>query len=423
MESIFRIIIMMSICFGYLIMVGCSDQVFQTSSNANQFSGNTDASKNEGLEKETQNPEQHDITINPGIKKPESKPPITPVDPVFSKNLVFYNTSNVMEATSYNVKKPVAIQFLIDQTASMEGQIETVKTNIKSFVDKLVSRNFEVKLGFVAYQDDVSYIQSIGSDVDSFKQAVGNLQAIGGGHDLPEAGLTAINKAVDLFYTNTSIDDHLKVMILISDAMAHDTPGVSTNAPRDCSITNTVNKLNGLTKEQQEQLKLFYFVPNYGLMYTAVTYGCHVGGNNPKVQLDEVLSQGLNKVASSVKKSGFIKQTFYSEDLINTVPKLIESVSTTPKMLCLTNKISVDLTDDLDPVEYQTTFGQAYQLYLTSTYPSINIKDKRVAQALQNREANISVRQSCFTFTDVNNGNFTNPITTKNVTIQFELRD
>ena len=116
----------------------------------------------------------------------------------------------------------VDIIFVLDVTSSMQEEIDGVRNGIQDFVGKLKNRNIDARVGLVAFRDrwagEEPQILSFGdgiftNDITGFQQAVGQLQALGGG-DSPESSLDAVVLAArQPFRAGAN-----KVMILITDA-------------------------------------------------------------------------------------------------------------------------------------------------------------------------------------------------------------
>ncbi len=117
------------------------------------------------------------------------------------------------------------LAFCIDTTSSMQGEIDMVKTKVRSMVAKLSSVQPKpiVRVGLVAYRDNgdeyVTKVFPFSADIDRVEKDIADLYADGGG-DSPEAVDKGLHSALnDLKWdgdTHTS-----KLLFLIGDAPPH----------------------------------------------------------------------------------------------------------------------------------------------------------------------------------------------------------
>ena len=399
------ILILMSVFMGAGFWFGCSDQ---------NFSSATDklVSANQNID------QSGELQRNPGKDNPDDIHIIENANPsdddgTHKGYLVFKNTASEEDGEEYAVRKPLTLLFLIDKTGSMNSYIDTVKNNVKSFVSNLRTRNFEVKLGFISYEDEIISEMDFTSDVTVFENELDKI-IVAGGQDGPEAGLTAVIKGVERFNALAS-DNSLKVMVLFSDNVSHDNPVIESDE-RDCSINSTVSSLKGLSKDLQEQIKLFYSVP------TVQRSSCKEY-SNPTTQFDDILHTGFDKLDTSIVKGGHIGWPFDESSLLDTLPTMIESVSRS-KILCLVNSVSINI-DRTTSVEYSNTFQEEYKLFKAGKESSLSITSNKVVNFLKraDTEKTISVTQSCFDMVDVNSNNFSTPVTVKTIKIPYEFRE
>jgi len=117
------------------------------------------------------------------------------------------------------------VAFCIDTTASMQGEIDTVKAKVKSMVTKIAQSNRHpiVRVGLVAYRDnDDNYVTKVfqfSENIDSVVHAISDITADGGG-DRPEAVDRGLHAAIhDLQWNNSK--KTAKLLFLIGDAPPH----------------------------------------------------------------------------------------------------------------------------------------------------------------------------------------------------------
>lgn len=94
-------------------------------------------------------------------------------------------------ARSYKVRL-ISIAFVIDDTGSMAGEINQVKTTVNQKVDEFVIKGIYPKFHLLTYKDDVNY-RGATTDPITIKDWVNGLYASGGG-DCPEEMLGALNR-------------------------------------------------------------------------------------------------------------------------------------------------------------------------------------------------------------------------------------
>ncbi len=131
----------------------------------------------------------------------------------------YYYDIDVLQSNSKVDHGKADVVFTIDTTGSMWGPIGNVKNNINAVVDKLKINKVDVRLGLVEYRDiyadgkystkDHGWFQ----DTDSFKKAVNNLYANGGG-DWEESAVDGLEKSRNKDF-RSSVN---KYIILITDA-------------------------------------------------------------------------------------------------------------------------------------------------------------------------------------------------------------
>lgn len=121
--------------------------------------------------------------------------------------------------------KRLDLAFCIDTTGSMQGEIDTVKANVKSVVAKLSSGQQKpvVRVGLVAYRDKgdeyVTKVFPFSEDIDKVTKEISDLQADGGG-DAPEAVDQGVHVALNELKWDG--DKHTaKLLYLIGDAPPH----------------------------------------------------------------------------------------------------------------------------------------------------------------------------------------------------------
>lgn len=122
-----------------------------------------------------------------------------------------------LDLISASNRVPIDITFVIDQTGSMGPYISAVKDNVKKFANRLRSQGFDYQLGLIRFSDIVDWTSpGLTDDVGTFEKWVSVIEA-GGGGDIPENALEALEAATKLHYRPIA----LKLAIIITDAPYH----------------------------------------------------------------------------------------------------------------------------------------------------------------------------------------------------------
>jgi outer membrane protein OmpA-like peptidoglycan-associated protein/Mg-chelatase subunit ChlD len=121
-----------------------------------------------------------------------------------------------IEPISIKNKMPVDFVFVLDKTGSMGDNIEQVKRNIKAFVQSVMNRGIDYRLGLITFSDSIEMVYKPTTSVYDFIQYLNPIQA-SGGFDFPENALEALYKA----YTYDFRENAKRVVILITDATYH----------------------------------------------------------------------------------------------------------------------------------------------------------------------------------------------------------
>lgn len=117
------------------------------------------------------------------------------------------------------------IAFVLDCTASMQGEIDAIKDAITGFADSIRQDGVRARVGLVAFRDRLIDEEQqillfngepLTDDPAAFRAEVSRLFASGGG-DEPESSLDAVMLALTLPFA----PDASKVIVLITDAPPH----------------------------------------------------------------------------------------------------------------------------------------------------------------------------------------------------------
>lgn len=115
-----------------------------------------------------------------------------------------------------NNRTSVDFVFVLDKTGSMKDKIDEVHLSIDRFIQRMVERGINYRLGLVTFGDRVESVSPMTDNVDLFKLWLNKIVADGGGDD-PENALEALRTASDVaFRTGAS-----RMALLITDAPCH----------------------------------------------------------------------------------------------------------------------------------------------------------------------------------------------------------
>lgn len=111
---------------------------------------------------------------------------------------------------------PVDIAFIIDQTGSMQQEVNEVKTNIIEFTRRLASRGVDYRLALISFSDRIERYKDFTEDVNTFISWIDGVK-VGGGGDDNENALEALFEATSFKFRLSA----QRIFILITDAMFH----------------------------------------------------------------------------------------------------------------------------------------------------------------------------------------------------------
>lgn len=208
----------------------------------------------------------------------------------------------------------VDLAFIIDCTSSMQSYINSVKTNVKAIVTKIVNtnKNLNLRLSVVAYRDlgdkKRFEVMDFDSSVEKFESFISALQAIGGA-DAPEDIAGAFQQANMLSWLH-----HTRLAFLIADYPCHGTEfhnftNTRDSYPRGTPGINIIEEIKSLLSKRIENGTMSL---NFGRIteHTDTMIACF---QKYGIDIDVVPVQDTNKmkasVTSSVRKSIFKTMT------------------------------------------------------------------------------------------------------------------
>lgn len=258
-----------------------------------------------------------------------NKPPL-PEKPILedkSKVSINFQPSSTSFISGETQKIPLSLYFAVDISGSMQTNINSVRTSISSLVEQLKAKGYDIKIGLIAFTDEVKTLQTLSSDVEAFINVVSYLKADGGG-DVHEAALLAAKTALQNLQKEADAQS-LKGIFLFTDALGH--WGNGGYDARDCDTKALKDSFNGLSEEQQALTKLYYSVA--GLDSFPFACGEYL---TAKEQWDDVLADSLLSAEASTR-GGALSYPVSPSVITGELGELIVKTSTVNEV-CLASK-------------------------------------------------------------------------------------
>jgi len=164
-------------------------------------------------------------------------------------------------------QKKVDIIFALDRTSSMGNNIEIIRSNLlgpNGFIE--IISEYSPRVGVVIFDDEIVDVMSLTANEQTIFDTLNTYTYSSGlGRDTGEAGLLAIEKAVEMFeedmlLNDSRLDAH-KIVVLVTDSPNHDGSGPDGN--RNFSIDMTVSKINNfINNYSSDEFFMYPSVPN-----------------------------------------------------------------------------------------------------------------------------------------------------------------
>lgn len=150
---------------------------------------------------------------------------------------------SVVDIDTIDNRVPADIIFVLDITASMSGNIATVKDNINTFVVGLNSRGWDARFAAIGFRDQVDATISFTNAAGMQTGLAAAAWNASGGGDSQEAGQAGLLAAINLF-KNSGRADADKVILFVTD-----NPSYNGTQHSDFSVTDLVGQVStsGLT--------------------------------------------------------------------------------------------------------------------------------------------------------------------------------
>lgn len=119
------------------------------------------------------------------------------------------------------VGRSADIVCVIDDTSSMYNNLPEVKSGLKTLASNLPGEGIDARFGLVTFKDTVEVDQQLTEDLNTFKKAVDDLTAEGGGgeNDQKEFSFDAMANATTLDFRKPA--EAKRIVVHVTDALSH----------------------------------------------------------------------------------------------------------------------------------------------------------------------------------------------------------
>lgn len=203
--------------------------------------------------------------------------------------------------STQNISNKVELSFIVDATGSMSDELEFLKDDLKSVIQKVKNGNSALNIftSTVFYRDEGDDYLIKSSDFTndiSITQNFINQQSANGGGDFPEAVHTALNEAINNL--QWSVDSKTRIAFLLLDAPPHYEPQIID------TIQNLIKKAaqkgiklipvtaSGIDKET-EFLMRFFSISTNGT-YVFITNHSGIGNDHIEASVGDYEVETLN---------------------------------------------------------------------------------------------------------------------------------
>lgn len=308
--------------------------------------------------------------------------------------------------------RPLVVYFVLDVTGSMAAVLGAIRNGIQSFSEKLIAKKFDVKFGFLTFDDVVSSPSAL-SDASILSTGLGSTTniAAGAGGDANEAALLGFKNALDFVLLNSD-KDAVKALLTITDNPAH----IGTPVPRDCAVTPVVNAVNAIPKDQQELVKVFHSV--------AQTAGTSCGGfGSARQQWDAILA-GILPTLPEASRGGALPFPFNGDVLVNDFVTSLEKTAPGAELACLVKKVDLMTDEDVFDTLDLENFEDSYQKLKNGTPITWTdaVPHDKTQEFLEAKSNSARLTLCCVTKTNAESGKFDTCVEEKAVQVNFTLK-
>ncbi len=226
--------------------------------------------------------------------------------------LQFDNIASASVNESSTIKPALDVNFVLDVTSSMGLQLNAAKSGFKAFMESIKAEGFDAKFSLYTFEDTVKTETTL-TEFTGFQDKLAQVR-LGGGNDIAEASLAALQTALDEG-AKTMRSESVPVFILVTDAVGHNGGGSALN--RDCNIEKTVS---AFSSSFGKSVKLFYAVPSDP---NRISGACYTGTIN--TMYDKIFEsiQGQSNTAGEYRGQA-LGWPFQEKTLTTELPKLLK---------------------------------------------------------------------------------------------------
>lgn len=311
--------------------------------------------------------------------------------------------------------RPLVVYFVLDVTASMSVNIDTIKSGIQSFVTKLSAKKFDVKMGYVTFKDSVSSPSAL-MDAATLSSALGSISAVGGGRP-KEAALTAFRSALN-FVASQGAPDSIKAILTITDNPGHNENIEDDTNVTDCTIEKTLSAINALPADQRNLVKIFHSVSDEK---TASVDACS-GFSSAKEQWNAILSKALPEIPIT-SRGGALPYPFKGDVLEKDFINLLEKTSPGADLVCLVNKADLKINGEIVESTRYDDLPALYKNHIDGT-PFVwknAVPESRLADLANNSKNQLLLNSCCVLKTSAEGGQFGKCEEEKKITVNFKV--
>jgi hypothetical protein len=315
--------------------------------------------------------------------------------------------------------RPLVIYFVLDVTASMGVNIDTIKSGIQSFVTKLSAKKFDVKMGYITFKDNVGSPSAL-MDAATLSSGLGNISTIGGGRP-KEASLTAFRSALN-FVLSQGAADAIKAILTITDNPGHNENIEDDTNVTDCTIEKTLSAINALPGDQRNLVKIFHSVSDEKADSRTASVDACSGFNSAKEQWNDILSKALPEIPIA-SRGGALPYPFKGDVLEKDFISLLERTSPGADLVCLVSKADLMINGEIVESTRYDDLSALYKNHIEGT-PFVwknAVPESRLADLANNNKNQLLLNSCCVLKASADSGKFGKCDEEKKITVNFKV--
>jgi hypothetical protein len=296
---------------------------------------------------------------------------------------------------------PLAMYFVMSNSAWMKAPIDALKITIPQFDSVLRSKNFDPRYGIVTYDDRISGEHSLTNNLNNFVTRLGDAEETAAGNDHADAVLLGINTALDRIIAETDDKTH-KVIYVIAPFIGHQGDTSIYARSHNCTSDITMQKFAKLTTEQQRYFS-FYFSADT----VAGNQGCSQY-YDAKTQLTSIL-HGILPSRDLANRGGAMPYPFTAQVLTTNLAEAITKSAPISETICLSQTANVYQESKKVATWFAPNLSAVYQTFKDNSKVSWkNPLNPTQLKTFVNKDASIVIDRCCVPLESVQAGNFDN---------------